>query len=68
MRRMKDSGIEWIGQIPEHWSVLKANRVSKRLTVGVVVKPADYFDEEGTVPFLRGINVKEYSIHSEPMV
>src|SRR5690606_37938448 len=21
--RMKDSGIEWIGEIPEHWSIIK---------------------------------------------
>ena len=23
MRKMKDSGIEWIGEIPEEWSVCK---------------------------------------------
>ena len=25
MRQMKDSGIEWIGKIPEHWEVTKLN-------------------------------------------
>lgn len=39
-----------------------------RITVGVVVTPASYFDDKGTVAFLRGINVKEYVINSEPMV
>lgn len=24
MRKMKDSGIEWIGEIPEGWEVVKA--------------------------------------------
>mgnify|MGYP001195757792 CR=1 FL=1 len=22
-RKMKDSGIEWIGEIPEHWEIVK---------------------------------------------
>lgn len=26
--KMKDSGIEWIGEIPEHWKVNKLNRVA----------------------------------------
>lgn len=25
----KDSGVEWIGEVPEHWSVLRASRVSR---------------------------------------
>lgn len=67
-RPMKDSGIEWIGEIPEEWKVAKTKIIADRIVVGVVIKPADYFDEAGTVPFLRGINIKEYSIVSEPMV
>ncbi len=27
MREMKDSGIEWIGKIPEHWEIIKTKRV-----------------------------------------
>jgi type I restriction enzyme S subunit len=23
MRRMKDSGIEWIGEIPENWEIIR---------------------------------------------
>lgn len=29
---MKDSGIEWIGDIPEHWKVLKFHRVCNTIT------------------------------------
>ncbi|MBQ7515227.1 MAG: hypothetical protein IJS96_02995, partial [Schwartzia sp.] len=67
-RKMKDSGIDWIGEIPEEWEIQKTKSLSRRIVVGVVVKPADYFNENGTVPFLRGINVKEYTIQPEPMV
>lgn len=27
MRRMKDSGVEWIGEIPEEWEVIPMNRI-----------------------------------------
>ncbi|PZR18333.1 MAG: hypothetical protein DI536_00150 [Archangium gephyra] len=31
---MKDSGIEWLGQIPAHWTLTKANAVTTFLTSG----------------------------------
>ena len=67
-RKMKDSGVEWIGEIPEEWTLRKTKAIANRIVVGVVIKPADYFDDAGTVPFLRGINVKEYRVNSSPMV
>lgn len=67
-REMKDSGVEWIGKVPKEWDVRKLKAVSARINVGVVIRPSEYFDDNGTVPFLRGINVKEYTISSESMV
>jgi type I restriction enzyme S subunit len=66
-RPMKESGIEWLGKIPVDWNIEKTKTIAERIVVGVVIKPADYFDENGTIPFLRGINIKEYTINSEPM-
>ena len=35
MRKLKDSGIEWIGKIPENWKVQRAKTLfSQRLTKG----------------------------------
>ena len=31
-RKMKDSGVEWIGEIPEDWEVRKLNEVANRIT------------------------------------
>ena len=31
-RKMKDSGIEWIGEIPEEWETQKIKFVAKILT------------------------------------
>jgi type I restriction enzyme S subunit len=54
---MKDSGIEWLGQIPEHWEVKRMKYISPRVTVGIVVTPAAYYADEGTLA-LRGLNVR----------
>jgi type I restriction enzyme S subunit len=32
--KMKDSGIEWLGDIPEHWGELKLSRAAKKITQG----------------------------------
>lgn len=61
-REMKDSGIELVGEIPIEWDIRKIKSLSERVVVGVVIRPSEYFDEDGTVPFLRGMNVKEYEI------
>lgn len=67
-REMKNSGVEWIGKVPKEWDFRKLKAVSARINVGVVIRPSEYFNDNGTVPFLRGINVKEYTISSENMV
>ena len=56
--KMKDSGIEWLGEVPEHWEIKRLKHISPKQTVGVVVNPSSYFSDEG-VPFLLGNNVLE---------
>jgi len=62
---MKDSGAKWLGAIPAHWNVKKLKRISPKITVGVVVNPSTYVVEDGTVPFIRGIEVHENFINTE---
>ena len=45
--RYKDSGVEWIGEIPEHWSVIKLKYVAK-LAYGDSL-PTENREEEGEV-------------------
>ncbi len=61
---MKESGIEWLGDIPEHWSVKKLKRVSPQLTVGIVVNPSEYVAEVG-LPFIYGGDISEGNIDTE---
>ena len=54
---MKDSGVEWIGEIPSHWMIKKIKHHSE-VNVGLVINPSTYFDDNGTVPIITGKNVK----------
>ena len=65
---MKDSGIECIGKIPVHWTIRRASTLSERIVVGVVIRPSEYFDSNGTIPFLRGMNVKDFKISTKDLV
>ena len=58
---MKDSGIEWLGEIPDHWDLQPLKRISPQITVGVVVNPSSYVRAEG-VPFLYGSDIQEGQI------
>lgn len=55
---MKDSGVEWLGEVPAHWVRKRLKNISPFITVGIVVNPSDYVADEG-LPFLYGGEVKE---------
>lgn len=54
-REMKDSGVEWIGEIPKEWSVSPMKHFIDILP-GYAFSSDDFCIEEG-IPLLRGINV-----------
>ena len=64
---MQDSGIEWLGEVPAHWAVTKLKFLSPQVTVGIVVKPSQYYVEEG-VPCLRSLNVKERQLITDDLI
>jgi type I restriction enzyme S subunit len=39
---MKDSGIEWLGEVPEHWAALPLKQVIFQIESGVSVNASDY--------------------------
>lgn len=62
--KMKDSGVEWLGEVPEHWEMVPLKYVTPSLTVGIVVNPSDYVTDEG-LPFLYGGDIGEGVIFAE---
>lgn len=55
---MKDSGVEWLGQVPEHWKVMRLKFVAH--VQGGVAKGRDLSGADTiSVPFLRVANVQD---------
>ena len=56
-RKFKDSGVEWIAEIPEHWEVRRIKNIGDSKN-GLTYSPADVVDEnEGTL-VLRSSNIQ----------
>ncbi len=58
---MKDSGVEWLGEIPEHWQALAIKRLST-IGRGASPRPIDdpqYFDDEGEYAWVRIADVSK---------
>lgn len=54
---MKDSGVEWLGMVPEHWKVTKVGVLSDCIT-GYAFKSENFSHEDG-IRIVRGDNVTE---------
>lgn len=54
--KMKDSGIEWLGAVPEHWRVGKCGFYLTILS-GFAFPSTDFSEDDADTKLLRGINV-----------
>jgi type I restriction enzyme, S subunit len=53
---MKDSGVEWIGEVPEHWEVMKLTHAVEVLVDGTHFSPKSY--NEGPFKYITAKNIK----------
>ena len=54
-KRYRPSGVEWIGEIPDHWNCLRIKRLTN-VKRGASPRPIDdpkYFDEDGEFAWVR---------------
>lgn len=58
---MKDSGIEWIGQIPKHWKVIRIKNLGTCRN-GLTYSPSDTCDDKDGILVLRSSNVQNGKI------
>jgi len=63
---MKDSGVEWLGEVPEHWKVVKGGYIGRLF--GSESIQEDQVVDEGILPFIKvssltpnGFEVKEFN-------
>lgn len=62
---LKDSGVEWLGEIPEHWEVKPLMRLTdsdRPIMYGIVLPGPDV---EGGIPILKGGNVRPSRMNLE---
>ncbi len=64
---MKDSGVEWLGDIPAHWELRRLKQLTPDVTVGIVVNPSHYYVDDG-VPCLRSLNISSGQVKNDNMV
>ena len=48
---MKDSGVEWLGEVPEHWKIIKGSRIGRLF--GSEQLSEEKVQAEGDIPFLK---------------
>ena len=69
MRKMKDSGVEWIGEIPEEWSIRKGKTLYK-IDTGKL--DANHENPEGKYPFFTCSmfpkRINEYAFDCEALL
>ena len=59
---MKDSGVEWLGEVPEHWRVLAVNQATQKITNGYVGPTRDILVETGT-PYVQATHIKNGKVN-----
>ena len=62
---MKDSGVEWLGEVPEHWQFPRLKQLiqyGSSISYGIV-QPGDALDEG--VPFIQTTNISKGSFELE---
>lgn len=58
--KYKDSGVQWIGEIPEEWGIHKLKRISKIETGNTPSKEDDRYYINGIFPWIRPDELKEF--------
>jgi type I restriction enzyme S subunit len=62
---MKDSGIDWLGEIPESWKIKKISIISQKITNGYVGPTRDILKDSG-IRYLQSLHMKNNHIIFDP--
>jgi type I restriction enzyme S subunit len=56
--KMKDSGVEWLGEIPEHWNTSRIATICIKITNGYVGPTRDVLKDSG-IRYLQSLHIKD---------
>ena len=59
----KDSNIKWLNRIPANWDVYSLGKISTSIRNGYVGPTRDIFVEEGGIPYIQSLHVKDGKIN-----
>ncbi len=65
--RLKPSGVEWLGDVPEHWAVVRLGRLIS-LTTGFPFKSDGFTQAAEDIRLLRGINISPGQVRWKDVV
>lgn len=60
--KMRDSGVEWLGEVPDHWDVRSVSHASSKITNGYVGPTRDILVDEG-VSYVQATHIKNGSVN-----
>jgi type I restriction enzyme S subunit len=63
---MKDSGIEWLGDIPEHWIICRVKNLAKTITKGTTPSTEGQTFTEFGIRYIKAENIFNNKIILEP--
>ncbi len=64
---MKDSGVEWLGEVPEHWVISRYKFCTFRVIVGIAEAATHAYSDTGT-PLIRSTNIKEDGLSTSDLL
>ena len=59
--KLKPSGVEWLGDVPEHWEVTAAKR-KYIIQMGKMLQPSPKTEDDKEVQYLRALNIQWESL------
>ena len=64
---MKDSGVEWIGEIPKHWEISKIKHLASIISKGTTPSTVgEEVEDTGDVRFLKSENIVDGKVSQYP--
>ncbi len=65
--KLKDSGVEWIGEIPEHWEIARVKQFTLKISKGTTPSTEGRsILDEGPIRYIKAENIQESRIVDSP--
>lgn len=66
--KFKDSGVEWLGEVPEHWEVKKLGYITKKIGSGKTPRGGSEVYSDTGILFIRSQNVYDEGLFLDDVV